>query len=278
MIFDEWVIRMSYVFVAIVLLVALYVFLIFPRRFRRPDLTPLRGVHYAHRGLFDNASGIPENSLFAFRRAIAEGYGIELDVQLSKDGQAVVFHDASLLRMCGIDGLVGEYTLEELRTMSLLGTSETIPTFSEVLATVDGKVPLIIEYKLDVPDTTVCELGNALLSQYRGPYCIESFHPKALIWYRKNRPDVIRGQLSEAYRKNPKHKRSLPMFAMQYLLSNVLTRPDFIAYRHRDTSNLSRRLCRCFGALSVAWTIQSQSDYERVRGDYDLFIFDSVRL
>ncbi len=259
-------------------LLLLYLCFIAPRMFGKPERNAFVGRHYAHRGLFDNDGGIPENSIAAFRRAVDAGYGIELDVQLSKDGVPVVFHDASLRRMCGVEGNVWEYTLSELQSMRLLHSVETIPTFAEVLRTVNGKVPLIIEYKLDVPQTRVCELGDELLRNYVGPYCIESFHPMALTWYRKHRPEVMRGQLSENYQRNPKHRGNYSLLAMRFLISNVLTRPDFIAYNHIDRNNLSRRLCHIMGALSVAYTIKSQEQYEAAKGDFDLFIFDGCRL
>ncbi len=253
-------------------------FLIAPRMTNKPDRTPLMGVHYAHRGLFDNAFEAPENSLLAFRKAVEAGYGIEMDVQLSKDKIPVVFHDATLNRACGIDGNVWDYTLEELQKMKLFGSEQTIPTFAEVLEVIGGEVPIIVEYKLDVAQTEVCQLGNELLSQYNGPYCIECFHPLALIWYKKNRPDVIRGQLCMEYWKEEKYKGKPLYLLLSYLVSNVATRPDFIAYKHQDASNLSRRLCRMLGALSVTWTIKSQEEYEAVKDQFDLFIFDSCIL
>ena len=259
----------------LVALTILYLFLVAPRMFGKPDRTPLYGVHYAHRGLFDNDSEAPENSLPAFKRAVDAGYGIELDVQLSKDGIPVVFHDATLKRMCGVNGNVWDYTLEELQQIKLANSSATIPTFAEVLKTVDGKVPLIIEYKLDVPQTKVCELGNELLSAYEGIYCMECFHPLALLWYKKHRPDIIRGQLCEEYWKEEKFHGKFLYLLLSYLVTNVATRPDFIAYKHSDASNLSRRVCRKLGALSVAWTIKSEEQLEAARKHFDLFIFDS---
>lgn len=253
----------------------LYLLLVAPRMFRRPDRTSFYGVHYAHRGLFDNHSNAPENSLPAFRKAVYNGYGIELDVQLSKDGIPVVFHDASLKRMCGVDGNVWEYTLKELQQMKLADSSSTIPTFADVLALIDGRVPLIIEYKLDVPQTKVCELGNELLSRYNVDYCIECFHPLALLWYRKHRPDVMRGQLCMEYWKDDKFRGKLLYLLLSYLVTNVAARPDFIAYRHSDASNFSRRVCRKLGALSVAWTIKNQEQLDDARNNFDLFIFDS---
>lgn len=263
------------VLLILAILFIIYIFLIAPRMFGKPDRTPLYGVLYAHRGLFDNNTDAPENSLAAFQKAVEAGYGIELDVQLSKDNQLVVFHDASLKRMCGVDGNVWEYTLEELQQFKLADSTETIPTFKDVLATVDGKVPLIIEYKLDVPQTKVCELANEQLKKYNGTYCIECFHPLAVLWYKKNRPDVIRGQLCMEYWKEEKYKGKLMFLLLSYLVTNVATRPDFIAYQHSDASNLSRRICAKLGTLSVAWTIKNQEQFEEAKKHFDLFIFDS---
>lgn len=264
-----------HIFIVVIILFILYLFLVAPRMFGKPDRTPLYGVLYAHRGLFDNQTDAPENSLPAFRKAVEAGYGIEFDVQLSKDGIPVVFHDANLKRMCGIDGNVWEYDLEELQQMKLAGSDATIPTFEEVLKVIDGKVPLIIEYKLDVAQTKVCELTNEMLSHYKGVYCIECFHPLALIWYRKHRPDIVRGQLCMEYWKEEKYRGNPLFLLLSYLVTNVATRPDFIAYQHSDASNLSRRVARRLGALSVAWTIKNQEQLEEAKKHFDLFIFDS---
>lgn len=262
----------------IVTLTVVYLFLISPRLFRKPDRSHLYGVHYAHRGLFDNKSEAPENSLPAFRKAVENGYGIEMDVQLSKDGIPVVFHDATLKRMCGVEGNVWDYTLEELQKMTLADSVATIPTFAKVLEQIDGRVPLIIEYKMDRADTRVCELGNELLKKYTGPYCIESFHPYAVRWYRKHRPDVVRGQLSTEFWRQSKYKGKPLYIFLGYLMMNFLGRPDFIAYEHKYVGNVSRRICKWLGALSVTWTIKSKEDYRKVEKEFDLFIFDSCRL
>lgn len=271
---------MKMLLLLIVILSVLYLLSVAPRKFRKPDRSPfLSHTFYAHRGLFDNDGDAPENSLKAFQKAVDAGYGIELDVQLSKDDRLVVFHDASLKRVCGVEGNVWDYTLEELRQMKLKNSEEMIPTFEEVLALVHGQTPLIVEYKMDRPLAKVCELGNELLTKYEGIYCIESFHPLALLWYRKHRPDVLRGQLSgklSEYGKSPLMKFCYTL--VSNLLTNVLTRPDFIAYDHRYEKNFSRRVCRKMGALSVTYTIKSREQYEKVRNAFDLFIFDSCRL
>ena len=266
--------------IVLIILLVLYLLLVAPRMINRADRTPFMGnVFYAHRGLFDNESEAPENSLAAFRKAVEAGYGMEMDVQLTKDDKLVVFHDASLKRMCGVEGKVWEYTLKELKQFHLAGSKETIPTFEEVLNLVNGRVPLIIEYKLDRPLTRVCELGNELLSKYEGVYCVESFHPFALMWYRKHRPDVLRGQLSGNLAKETKSPKLKKVYTLvTYLLTNVLTRPDFIAYDHRYVDNISRRVCKWLGALSVTYTVKSVERYEEIKNDFDLFIFDSCRL
>ena len=107
--------------IILVVLILLYLFLIAPRMFSKPDFTGLEGYHFAHRGFFDNEAGVPENSLSAFRAAIDSGYGIELDIQLSKDGVPMIFHDASLDRMCGVEGKIWDFTYEELRELSHMG-------------------------------------------------------------------------------------------------------------------------------------------------------------
>lgn len=261
--------------VCIIVVVLLYVILVAPRWVNKPDRTPFMNVDYAHRGLFDNESDAPENSLLAIKKAVEAGYGIEFDVQLSKDDVPVIFHDGTLKRMCGVEGNVWDYTLEELRRFKLLSSEQTIPTLEEVLTAVGGKVPLIIEYKLDRVQTKVCELSNELLKNYNGIYCIESFHPLAVMWYRKNRPDVMRGQLCEEFWKLSKERKSLQFYVLGYLLINIATRPDFVAYYHVHHKNLSRCIHRLLGGLAVCYTIKNQEDYEEAKKHFSLIIFDS---
>lgn len=259
----------------ILVLAVVYLLLMAPRTFCVVDKGPFLHRDYAHRGLFDNASDAPENSLAAFRKAVDAGYGIEWDVQLSKDDVPVIFHDATLERMCGVKGNVWDYTLEELKGFHLADSKETIPTLEEALQVVGGKVPLIIEYKLDRVQTLVCELGDKLLRKYKGTYCIESFHPLALIWYRKNRPDIMRGQLSGEFWKEDKKYRYLQYYVVAYLLTNVASRPDFVAYNHLHHKNLSRRIFAFLGGLSVCYTVKNQPDYVEAKKHFSMIIFDS---
>ncbi len=269
---------MTGILITVGIIILLYIYMVAPRMFGRADRRPFLGRHYAHRGLFDNAGPAPENSLGAFQKAVEAGYGIEFDVQLSKDDRLVVFHDDTLKRMCGVEGHVWDYTLEELQKMKLGASEETIPTFEQALETVDGKVPLIIEYKLDRPQTKVCRLAAAVLEKYQGAYCIECFHPLALIWYRKHQPRVLRGQLCEEHFRNERFKGNFIYVIMAYMLTNFVTRPDFIAYNYQHVGNLSRRICRWLGGLSVAYTIKSEEAYAEAEKEFDLFIFDSFIL
>lgn len=262
--------------IIVAVLLILYLLAMKPRMSKRRERSKFAGVYYAHRGLHsnNNSTEIPENSIPAFRRAVKRGYGIELDVQLSKDGVPVVFHDFTLERMCGKEGKVCEYTYEELQQFTLAGGQEKIPRFTEVLEVVNGKVPLIIELKVEWMDITVCPVVDEILRKYQGVYCIESFNPMALSWYRRYHNSVYRGQLSEAFTRTI--SKSGLYWCLQNLLFNWMTRPDFIAYNHEHQGNLSRKLCRgLFRNTAVAWTIRSQEELDKAKKHFDMFIFES---
>jgi len=257
----------------ILLFLFIYSILIFPR-IKKPQFPGKNTALYAHRGLHDGNILIPENSLLAFQKAIESGYGIELDVQLTKDRRVVVFHDESLSRICNMPGHVRDYTFQELELMHLKGTDERIPLFSEVLDLINGQVPLIVEIKIHENHTIVCELVNQELAHYHGPYCIESFNPLALHWYRKNRKDVFRGQLSTNFRKSEK-KFLFSYFLVQHLLLNFLGRPDFIAFGHQYPKLISRTIVtKWFRATSVCWTIRSQEQLDLAKKSFEYFIFE----
>ncbi len=266
---------MIVVLIVIAVIVALYLWMIMPRILHRPDMKAFLGRYYAHRGFHDNETEAPENSMAAFKRAVEVGYGIELDIQLTKDNQVVVFHDDFLKRVCGVGGKVSDYTYEQLQEFRLGKSEERIPLFTEVLKLVDGKVPLIVEFKgNNSTDTSLCPAGAQILDNYKGLYCVESFNPLMVAWYRKNRPQVARGQLSERFFSNT--GKTVLYFMLQNLLFNFYTKPDFIAYKWSDRKTLSRKLCReLYGATAVTWTIQSQADLEVSQASFDIFIFDS---
>jgi len=258
----------------IIFVLCLYFVLIMPRMNNKVDLSVLKGKYFAHRGFHNEDDDCPENSMGAFRRAVERGYGIELDVRLTKDERVVVFHDDTLNRMCGVKGKVKDYTFEELQQFSLKGTEEKIPLFSEVLKLVDGKIPLLVEIKATGKSFYVTGQVDRLLREYKGPYCVESFHPGVLFWYRLHRKGVVRGQLSSAFRKDG-DKEGVSLFLVRHLLLNCFGRPDFIAYKHTYPKAMSRKLCRnLFKASAAAWTIKSKEELEKAKKYFDVFIFE----
>lgn len=256
------------------LLPLLYLLMIMPRILYRPDTARFTGWLYAHRGLHDAKAATPENSMSAFRKAVEAGFGIELDVQVSKDGVPVVFHDFTLKRMCGAEGKVSDYCYEELKRFRLAGTDERIPGFGEVLQLVAGRTPLIVELKTERTDMSVCRAVDRLCSDYSGLYCIESFNPLAVFWYRRHRRNIVRGQLSDAFLKEGEYGGT-GSFLLQNLLFNWVGRPDFIAYNCKYPKMLSRRLCRSlYRSKAAAWTIRSREQLAEARKYFDIFIFD----
>ncbi len=230
--------------------------------------------YYAHRGLFDAMAGIPENSMAAFKAAKEAGYGIELDVQLAKDGIPVICHDFTLARMCRTSGLVCERTAAELHQLHLCDTGETIPLLKDVLEEIDGEVPLIVELKIRTGGdiAPLCTAVVDLLKDYNGLYCIESFDPRAVRWFYKNEPDVIRGQLYEdIYRKEGEWMYK----ASANLLFGFLTIPDFIAWHWNHSGILLGPVCRAiWPAMRVCWTIRSEEELQKASRIYDVFIFE----
>lgn len=261
--------------VVIIIAAALYLLMIMPHMGQRPETAFFKNWLYAHRGLHDNASDMPENSMAAFARAIDAGFGIEMDIQLSRDGIPVVFHDSNLKRACGVEGRVKDYSYEELRQFSLFGSGEGIPKFEEALELVDGRVPLIVEFKIASGNLALCPIADQILRRYKGAYCIESFNPLGLWWYRRHHREVVRGQLSDAFLREGTYRGPL-CFVLQNLLANFISKPDFVAYDHKYPNILSRKLCRgLYRNMAAAWTIRSQEELDAARRYFDIFIFDS---
>lgn len=317
-----------------------------PRSFndkRRNFVPSVPDAWYAHRGLHDAGSGLthryaaessdyvalarrmaekagygsageagpiaPENSLASFAAACEAGYGIELDLQLTLDGQVVVVHDPDLKRVAGDPRRIEDLTYGELTRIPLFptarpgdavaeplpGTEEVpplvttpsaapdgyyqhVPLFSDVLKVVNGRVPLIVEYKFDDNahwDGRCDELmdkGAALLAQYEGPYVIESFNPRAVEWYKVNHPEVNRGQLSwPATIKED----GVTEWAAGLLVFDWMSRPDFVAYDWVGGSSPQVRLARAMGATAVSWTVRSRDELAQCDAYFDRHIFEA---
>lgn len=232
-----------------------------PRR-NQPGWDRLEGVRYAHRGLHDPALNIPENSMAAFRRAVAHGFGAELDVHLMADGQLAVVHDSSLKRVCGADVYIEDLTAADLERYPLMGTQETIPLFAQVLELFQGKTPLVIELKVERGNAyALTDAVMSALEGWDGIYCLESFHPAALLRLKEKYPQVLRGQLSQNFLKpGEANGLSLPVrFLLTNLLTTAATRPDFIAYNWKDRGNASLRLMKAlYGVHEVSWTVRDR--------------------
>ena len=253
----------------------LYLLAVTPRVINRPGGGIFRKKYFAHRGLHDNAGDAPENSMAAFHRAVEAGYGIELDVQMTKDDIPVIFHDGTMERMCGVKARIEEYTYEQLQQFKLADSEQSIPKLEDMLALVNGRVPLIVEIKSETRDVSFCEVIDRMLRAYQGEYCIESFNPLVLLWYRKYHNSVVRGQLASNFRLDGGHKSPLYFF-MTHLLLNIFTAPDFIAYNHQFAEEPGRRICRwLYRHPAVAWTIRSEDELEKMRDKFDVFIFEN---
>lgn len=243
--------------IIIVLLIFLYLFLAMPSIRRSNLLNRISKRHYAHRGLYDNSIGVPENSMAAFRRSLEHGFGFEFDVRLTRDGKLVIMHDNALERMTGSKKLVSECTYAELSALRLNDTNEKIPLFSEVLNLVNGREALIVEIKTADDCDLVCSAVAKQLDNYRGDFVVESFDPRAVRWFKKNRPQYIRGQLITRFCREGK-KNVFADIAECMLLLNVLGRPDFIAFNVLDVNTPGAWLNRVlFGAKEFRWTVKS---------------------
>jgi len=255
-------------------LFCLYLYLIWPGKHRKGIFSSFKGTYIAHRGLHNKAD-IPENSMKAFQAAIDIGYPIELDVQLSADEELVVFHDETLKRVCSDPRRVHECTYEELLGLSLLGTGEKIPLFSEVLSFVDGRVPLLIEVKYYKDPVKVTKETAKRLRGYRGVYAVQSFHPSVINWYRRNRPEIPRGLLSTDYNEKKDKRPFLQRVILSNLLLNFYAKPDFISYEHKYADQLTYRLIRKLWRVeNVCWTIRRPRDLERARKVFSTYIFE----
>lgn len=258
------------VYLILLLLLLTIIFIVFfmmPRFTKRKELLPFRQWHYAHRGYHDLSKGFPENSLPAFERACTHGYGMELDVQLTKNHELIVLHDFSLLRACGVDKQVDELTLDEIRKLRLFNTDCMIPTFEEVLKLVDGRTPLIVEIKQKGAECETCRKTAKLLDKYHGLYCVESFNPIAVGWFKNHRSNYIRGQLSgELNMKQP------AKFMLENLLTNFISRPDFIAYDVEHRQRRALKLCiACFKTPLVYWTVKDHQTFDELKNAIIIF-------
>ncbi len=269
-----------YIIIGIILFICLLYLLSLKGRRSHPKLDELKKWDYAHRGLHVKPD-IPENSMHAFYRALEKGYGIELDVHLLRDGSLAVIHDSTLERTTGKVGKIEDLTADELKSYHLEGTLETIPLFRNVLELFEGRAPMIIELKTagnngaKLCEAVFRELESFRGEGYRGLYCVESFDPRCLLWLRKNRPEVVRGQLAQDFLKSHSGMGKIVDFVLTVLLANFLTSPDFIAYKFQDRKNISNQLClKLWRMQGASWTIKNKKQYDQAKKENLIPIFE----
>jgi glycerophosphoryl diester phosphodiesterase len=253
---------MGLVLTGVILWAILYLIyvLVLVRPAKKGEIDPELLCDYTHRGL--HGTNVPENSLKAFELACKAGLAIELDVQLSSDGEVMVFHDYSLKRMTGIDKNLCELDAKSLSQLRLSSYDEHIPTFREVLALIDGRVPVLVELKGENFDTALCPRVAEILNEYKGKYCIESFNPLLVRQMRRLMPDAVCGLL---YTNAVKEKGKITFInvAVSLMMLNFLCKPRFIAYdeRYRDASCV-RLATKLYKAQKFVWTVRSQENLD----------------
>jgi glycerophosphoryl diester phosphodiesterase len=238
---------------------------------RVPLPASLIRIPIAHRALHDRSKGRIENSPSAIGAAIAAGYGIEIDVQLSSDGQAMVFHDDRLERLTGQTGLVRDHVASRLGQMVLTGGTDTIPTLHDVLSQIAGRVPLLIEIKDQ--SLTMADTGGRLeaavadaLRGYAGDVAVMSFNPHSMAHMARLAPQVPRGLTTSAY--DPDDWAPLPPACCDVLRGI----PDydrvgagFISHEGRDLARARVAELKAGGAAILCWTIRSPEDEAKAR-------------
>lgn len=230
-----------------------------------------RGTAFAHRGLHSEA--VSENSLEAFELACRAGVGIELDVQLTRDGELVVFHDSDLERLMGDARKVADLSFAELRSFSLPDGSR-VPSFAEVLSLVNGRVPLLVELKNGKRLSGLCRKTHEQLRAYEGKYIVESFQPLILLWFRLHARGVIRGQLVAAWEEYVEDYGPFLATALANLVCNFLARPDFVAYDLSGEARFGLKMQKkLFRTPLAVWTVKSQADFASAiqRGEMPIF-------
>jgi glycerophosphoryl diester phosphodiesterase len=232
----------------------------------------LRDVPLAHRGL--HGEGRPENSLPAFAAAAAGGYGVELDVFLSRDEVPVVAHDASLQRVAGLDRRIGQLTAAELREVRLADGDAHVPTLAEALEVLRD-VPVMVELKQNRPRAGRLEERTAeVLDRHDGPYCVASFNPSSVRWFLDNRPEVVRVLTATAHSDG-----WLPAAIGRRLASLkdlVKVRPHGVSYDLKSLPHPATDAWRAAGGVLVTWTAVGPEGVARGRTVADNIIFEDV--
>ncbi len=235
----------------------------------------LFGPPIAHRGLW-SPSGAPENSLGAFQAACDAGYGIELDVQLSADGEAMVFHDANLRRMTGRDGRIADHTAADLRRLPLAGADETIPTLADALTEIGRRAMVHIELKTPYGEVGPLERRvHEVLIDHSGPTCVIGFNPYSHAWFADHHPKILRGLDSDGYGGQDARHLAPDIRKLYARLGHVsIARPHFLALGLDILPSARADGLRAEGMPVIAWTVREPAQWDRVRDHCDNLIFE----
>jgi glycerophosphoryl diester phosphodiesterase len=234
----------------------------------------------AHRALHDRAAGRVENAPAAIKAAVAAGYAIEIDLQLSSDGVAMVFHDETLDRLTGESGPLNAHTAADLGRMPLTGSTDTIPTLAEVLALIGGRVPLLIEIKdqslaMGPTDGRLEAAAAAALQGYRGDVAVMSFNPATVAHMARLAPDLPRGLTTSAY--DPADWAPLPeeiCTRLRGIPDYTATGASFISHEAGDLARPRVADLRAQGAAILCWTIRSPQAEAEARKIADNITFE----
>jgi glycerophosphoryl diester phosphodiesterase len=247
-----------------------------------PDITPDLGwiarLPIAHRGLHDRKAGRLENTRAAFQAAIDHGFAIECDVQLSADGEAVVFHDDTLDRLAGRAERLQDLDADALRAIQLQGTNDKIEPLSALLTQIGGKVPLVIEVKSRFDgNLMLLRRVKALVLTYSGPFVIKSFDPDVVVALKDEAPHLPRGIVSMSSFEDDADIRHLPkrtVTAMEQLLHFDQSRPHFVSWQASDLPVAAPYFARLMGCPLMGWTVRSSAAEKHVRPLLDQIIFE----
>jgi glycerophosphoryl diester phosphodiesterase len=231
----------------------------------------------AHRGLHDAAAGVIENTASAFRAAIERNYGIETDLQISADGEAMVHHDDTLGRLTEGHTALAQMSAADIRSAKFKATSDRILTLSEFLELAGGRVPVVIELKSHFDgNTRLAARAAEVLATYRGSAAVMSFDPILIKRIRAIAPNLIRGIVAERHYTHHEWDRlsRAEKLRLAFLLHVPSTRPHFIAYAGRDLPALGPVAARGLGLPLLTWTIRSEAERARVLRFADQVIFE----
>lgn len=229
----------------------------------------------AHRGLWGD--GAPENSIAATEAAIEQGFAIECDVRLSRDGTVVVFHDAETTRLTGTPGRIAQMGASELAALRLSGgEDEPVPSLAQLVARIAGRVPLIIEIKTDTRAETapLCFAVRRALEGYRGPVAVMGFNPDVSRWFATHAPRIVHGLVMTEHRET--RWRAIRDAVLRRLAVRR-AKPDFLAYDVRFLPSPLPQALRSAGVPVLSWTVRSPADAATVAAYADRPIFERPR-